>query len=71
MVSQDNRMTHWSFSDMSDRVSFILSCTDDAGGVSGWQARLDGLKKEQQSYPTWTIQATDDDDYLLIAATSK
>ncbi len=64
-------MTHWSFSDVSDRVSFALSCTDDAGGISGWQVRLNGLKKEQEAYPAWTMQATDDDNYLLISATSK
>lgn len=71
MVSQDNKMTNWSFSDISDRVSFSLSCTDDAGGISGWQARLNGIKKEQEVYPNWIIQVIDDVDYLLITATGK
>ncbi len=40
MVSMDNSIGNWSFSDSYDRVHFTISCTDDAGRISGWQARL-------------------------------
>ncbi len=71
MISPDNRMAIWSLADSSDRVSFSLSCTDDAGLVPGWQVRRDGLKKEQEAYPTWTIRSLEDDHYLTIISSNK
>ena len=71
MISADNRMATWSFTDAYERVSITLSCSDDAGQVTGWQARRDGLKKEKEAYPTWSIQATDDPKYLTITASNK
>lgn len=40
MVSSDNKMINLNFSDSYDRVHFTISCTDDAGIITGWQARL-------------------------------
>lgn len=71
MVSQDNKMVNWTFSDSYDRVHFTLACTDDAGDVSGWQARLTGLKAEKKLYPTWNISSLDEDDFLTVFSSSK
>jgi Trypsin-like peptidase domain len=71
MISLDNKMATWTFSDASDRVSFAFSCTDDAGIISGWQARRDGLKKEQETSPDRSIRAIDDDRYLTIVSSSR
>lgn len=71
MISADNRMATWKLTDVYERVSITLSCSDDAGQITGWQARRDGLKKEKEAYPTWSIQATDDPQYLTITASNK
>ena len=71
MISADNRMATWKFTDAYERVSITLSCSDDAGQVTGWQARRDGLKREKEAYPTWSIQATDESQYLTITASNK
>jgi hypothetical protein len=64
-------MATWDYRDAYDRVSFSLSCTDDAGILSGWQARRDGIQKEQEIYPTWLIQTTDEPNYLTVTSSSK
>lgn len=71
LLSADNMMVNWMFSDSYERVKIIFSCTDDAGKISGWQARRDGLKKEQQSYPNWQIKFVDDDTYFTVYSSSK
>ncbi len=71
IVSSDNRMLSWLFVDMYERVKLTLSCTDDAGGLLGWEARRDGFVEEQKSYPTWEMKATEDEKYLTIYSSSK
>ena len=71
MISSDNRMATWRFTDAYERVSITLSCSDDAGKITGWEARRDGLKKEKETYPTWSIQVIDDPQYLTIVASNK
>ncbi len=71
IISNDNKMIHWIFSDNYDRVKITLSCTDDAGGLLGWQARKDGFKNEQSSYPTWDMNLVDEENYLTISSSSK
>lgn len=41
MISADNRMATWNLSDVYERVSISLSCSDDAGRISAWQSRRD------------------------------
>jgi hypothetical protein len=71
MISADNRMATWNFVDGYDRLSILFSCTDDAGLVSGWQSRLDGLAGERLVYPTWTMTTTQDADHLIISSVNK
>ncbi len=71
MISQDNKIVNWNFSDTYDRVHFTISCTDDAGGIPGWQARLDGLVSEKALYPTWSIKSTDENDFLTVSSSNK
>lgn len=71
MVSSDNTMMNWIFTDSYERVKFTLSCTSDAGGILGWQARRDGMRKEQELYPTWRMKIADDSKYLTIYSSSK
>lgn len=59
------------FSDSYDRVKIIFSCTDDAGGLLGWQVRKDGFTREELSYPTWNMKMEDEEDYLTIYSSSK
>ncbi len=71
IISQDNTMVNWNFSDRYDRLHFTISCTDDAGGIPGWKARLDGLVSERELYPDWNIESTDENDFLTIYSSSK
>lgn len=71
MVSSDNMMMNWIFSDSYERVKITLSCTNDAGSILGWEARRDGIKKEQEIYPTWHMKIADDPSYLTIYSSSK
>ncbi len=71
MVSSDNKMINLSFSDSYDRVHFAISCTDDAGGITGWQARLNWLISEKNLYPTWDISSLDEKDFLTIFSSKK
>ena len=71
IVSNDNRMLSWLFADMYERVKLTLSCTDDAGGLLGWEARRDGFVEEQKSYPTWEMRAMEDEKYYTIYSSSK
>jgi hypothetical protein len=71
MVSPDNRMAIWTLRDISERVSITLSCSDDAGQLTGWQVRKDGLKKEQEAYPTWHLSSREDKNYLIITSSHR
>ena len=71
LLSADNTMVNWIFSDSYERVKVTFSCTDDAGKISGWQSRRDGLKKEQQTYPNWQIKFSEDDTYFTVYSSSK
>lgn len=71
MVSSDNTMVNWSFSDSYDRVHFTISCTDDAGGITGWQARMNWLITEKKLYPTWSISSIDENDFFTVFSWSK
>lgn len=71
MVSSDNKMLNWSFADSYDRVHFTISCTDDAGAITGWQARLNWLVSEKKLYPTWDISSVDENDFLTVFSSSK
>ena len=71
MVSQDNKMVNWNFSDTYDRVHFTISCTDDAGWIPGWQARFDWLSSEKELYPTWIIKSIDENDFLTVYSSNK
>ena len=71
MVSADNTMMNWTFADSYDRVHFSISCTDDAGGILGWQARKNGFETEKNLNPTWNMKMIDDDEYLTIYSSKK
>lgn len=71
MVSADNTMMNWTFADAYDRVHFSISCTDDAGGILGWQARKNGFEIEKKLNPTWNMKMIDDDEYLTIYSSKK
>lgn len=71
IVSHDNRMLSWLFIDMYERVKLTLSCTDDAGGLLGWEARRDGFEEEQRSYPNWAMKFTEDEKYYMVYSSSK
>ncbi len=71
MISPDNRMAIWTLNDSLDRVSIAIECSDDAGQLTGWQARKDGLKKEKEIYPVWNIQEREDSDYFTITSSHK
>ena len=71
MISSDNTMMHWTFVDANERVKFILSCTNDAGRILGWQARIRWFDSEKRQYPTWDMSLLDEDKYLSIYSVSK
>lgn len=71
IISTDNKMINWTFSDSYDRVKIIFSCTDDAGGLLGWQVRKDGFAREQLAYPNWNMTMEDEEDYLTVYSSSK
>ncbi|MBC7498698.1 trypsin-like peptidase domain-containing protein [Candidatus Gracilibacteria bacterium] len=71
MISSDNRMAIWTLGDTYDRVSITLSCSDDAGQLTGWEVRRDGLKKEKEIYPGWNILSREDSDYLSITSSHR
>lgn len=71
MVSVDDTIMIWNFADMYDRVHFSISCTDDAGGILGWQVRKNGFITETKQNPTWNMKMLDDDEYLTIYSSKK
>jgi hypothetical protein len=71
MISSDNTMIQWSFIDKYERVKFMISCTNDAGWLLGWQTRLNGFEAEKKQYPTWDMRLTNDEEYLTIYSTNK
>jgi hypothetical protein len=64
-------MAIWTLGDTYDRVSITLSCSDDAGQLTGWEVRRDGLKKEKEIYPAWNILSKEDPDYLSIISSHR
>lgn len=71
VISNDNKIINLAFSDSYDRVKIIFSCTDDAGGLLGWQVRKDGFTREELSYPTWNMKMEDEEDYFTVYSSSK
>lgn len=71
MISSDNTLIQWSFSDKYERVKFMISCTNDAGSLLGWETRLNGFEAEKKQYPTWDLNLTNDENYLTIYWSNK
>jgi hypothetical protein len=71
MISSDNTMIQWLFSDKYERVKFMISCTNDAGWLLSWQTRLAGFDAEKKQYPTWNMFYNNEDKYLTVYSSNK